>query len=160
MKTIPLVNGRGEAVVDDADYERLVGYVWSRDRWGYARRNEKRDGRWITILMHREILAVPAGHQTDHADGDTLNNRRSNLRVCTQSQNNANKRKCGGSSRYKGVSWNARQRQWVATIMVNRRAIFLGLYADEEPAARAYDAAALQHFGEFARTNFPKVGAA
>jgi hypothetical protein len=95
----------------------------------------------------------------DHWNRDTLDDRRSNLRICLRGQNNTNSRKrsrpAGTSSRFKGVSWRKQKGRWVAKIRKNDSHYFLGYFDSEEDAARAYDAAARRIFGEFARTNFP-----
>jgi hypothetical protein len=95
---------------------------------------------------------------TDHINGDGLDNRRTNLRQATPTQNNAN---CGirghNTSGYKGVSLRPdRGNRWRATIRIHGLQYFLGLFDDVEDAARAYDAAALELFGDFARLNFPE----
>ena len=104
--------------------------------------------------MHRELLPVPPGFETDHIDGNGLNNQKDNLRISTRSQNAANSKiRVGGSSEFKGVAWNKRCRKWRATIGVERQVKHLGLFKIEEKAALAYNTAALKYFGEFARLN-------
>ena len=84
----------------------------------------------------------------------TLDNRRSNLRLCTRAQNQANKlKKPGCSSTFKGVSWNKAAKKWQASIRVSQKLIALGLFNDEVLAARSYNVAAVEHFGEFALLN-------
>jgi hypothetical protein len=93
----------------------------------------------------------------DHKNGDKLDNRRENLRICTIAENIRNSKtstKKGKTSRYKGVYWVGRIKKWVARIHVDRKGLHVGVFTDEAEAARAYDVAARQHFGEFARTNF------
>lgn len=88
---------------------------------------------------------------TDHWSGDGLDNRRDNLRPCTNQLNQANRRKQKGSSRFKGVCWVPRENRWVAQIQVNKKHHHLGYFTNEEEAAEAYRLAAMKHFGEFAR---------
>lgn len=109
------------------------------------------------FLFHREILSPPPGFWVDHINGDTLNNRRCNLRIATPSNNNMNRRPSGGDrpTIYKGVTFNKRRSVWVARITKDRICKYIGRYASDEDAARAYDVAALALFGEFARLNFP-----
>lgn len=150
------------ALVDDEDYELVSPYRWyasQLSRGGvviegpYAKANVTRDGRRALIYMHKLITGYT---MTDHIDHDGLNNQRSNLRPATTTQNNRNKRpSLGRSSSYKGVGWNRGVRKWKAGITVGRRPVHLGYFTLEEDAARAYDAAALECFGEFAYLNFP-----
>jgi len=108
--------------------------------------------------MHRLVAArsgrVIGGKQIDHIDGDGLNNCRSNLRASTTSQNHANRRaNRNNTSGFKGVSWNRRARKFEAHITVQRRKSHLKYSDDPRDAARAYNEAALKHFGEFACLN-------
>lgn len=158
MRTIELTNG-GVARVDDADFELAMA---SCRRW---RRRDGRgtsyvEGHWIqtgkTIYLHRAIMSPPTGMIVDHADGDGLNNCRSNLRICDYRSNACNRRPhCNSNSRFKGVHWHSRDEVFIARIYVNYREIHLGTFRDEIAAARAYDAAAVEHHGAFARLNFP-----
>lgn len=89
----------------------------------------------------------------DHRDGDGLNNRWRNLREATSAQNSANRRLSrNNTSGAKGVSWRTDLGKWKATIEVARRRRHLGFFVDKADAAAAYEAAAMEHFGEFART--------
>jgi hypothetical protein len=90
----------------------------------------------------------------DHWNHLPLDNRRANLRIATNPQNQANSGSRGGSSRYKGVSWNARKELWLVHFRANGRYHYVGYFEDEFEAAKAYDAAAVQVSGEFAQTNF------
>jgi hypothetical protein len=103
-------------------------------------------------------MLFPAAKEVDHWDGSGLNNRRYNLRDVTRIQNQMNqKKKRGGSSRFKGVSRRKNAKKWAARIVVNDKRLWLGVFASETKAAKAYDAAAKKYFGEFARLNFPEV---
>jgi hypothetical protein len=109
--------------------------------------------------MHRVIMDANAGMEVDHEKHRPLpekvvDNRKANLRVCTTQQNQANRRPNRGcTSAFKGVSLLKREGKWRAQITVDGRNRYLGRFTDEFAAARAYDAAALEHFGEFAHTN-------
>jgi hypothetical protein len=93
----------------------------------------------------------PTGH-LDHINGDPSDNRFTNLRPATSSQNGANSRRgVNNKSGFKGVSWHAQAHRWRARIMVGRRQIFLGLFTDPTIAHAAYVEAAEKHFGEYAR---------
>ena len=107
------------------------------------------------LWMHRLIADAPTDAVVDHKDGDGPNNQRYNLRICTQQQNARNRRKIGGTSRFKGVSQNKGRKNWRAQIRDNNRTIYLGSYSSEEEAAKAYDSAAKERFGEYAGVNFP-----
>lgn len=109
------------------------------------------------IRMHRDILGLNDELQTDHRDGCGLNNRRRNLRPATHAQNQQNSTaQRGSSSIYKGVAWDAERQKWDACIQANLVGVVLGQFDSEVAAALAYDHAALQYHGEFARLNFPK----
>lgn len=154
-KEIPLTQGK-VALVDDDDYERLSMYKWNAANDGYASRAPAGRPRPVEF-MHRVILNAPPDMQADHINGNRLDNRKVNLRLCTLTQNNRNRAKwsTATSSRYKGVSWSKQAQKWLAQITVDWRNRYLGIFLVEEDAARAYDAAAKQYFGEFARLNFP-----
>lgn len=146
------------ALVDDADFEELNRYKWraNGEPYVYASRNIRVGGRAHAILMHRVILGIAeAGRHVygDHVNRDTLDNRRANLRITNNKGNQGNRKMQGGTSRYRGVSWFARDRKWRAAIRVNRVQMNLGYFHEEKVAAQAYNVAALRHFGEFATLN-------
>ncbi len=152
-KTIPLTQGY-VAIVDDADYEELMQRKWYATRMGGGVKAACwRNGRHL--YMHRVIMKAKEGEYVDHANHDTLDNRRrSNLRTCTNAQNQANRRKLSGcSSQFKGVYWSKHAGKWLARITTNYRMLHLGYFDDEVLAARSYNAAAIEHFGEFALLN-------
>lgn len=153
IRTIPLTRGK-YAIVDHADYEMLSRWKWQAVKapctW-YARRSERTAG---CTYMHRQLM--PLAETVDHISGDGLDNRRGNLRPATQAQQCRNSRPKGGLSKYKGVALDRRDGVWYAHITVNRVRMHLGRYDSEVRAARAYDAAARLHHGEFARLNFPE----
>lgn len=106
------------------------------------------------LYLHRLILNVGDGEEVGHRNGDGLDCRRSNLRIATHRLNLANQRpQQGRSSRFKGVSWNRAKGRWEAYIRVNGRQRKLGYFIDEVDAALAYDAAAIEAWGDFARPN-------
>ena len=152
-RDIVLTKGR-VARVDDEDWEWLSQWRWHYNN-GYAMRNVGPHSDRRRILMHRLILNTPEGVDTDHIDRDRLNNTRANLRICTDSQNIANRPASrNNKSGYKGVWYDARRKKWQATIERNRRKYHLGAHATPEEAARAYDTAAREFWGEFAWVNF------
>lgn len=151
-RNIPLPNGRF-AIVDDEDYERLMLHKWFCSG-GYAARKIRKGLKITEEKMHRVIVDALDGVEVDHVNGDKLDNRRGNLRVCTHEQNMANRRKHrNNTSGYTGVVWLKDQRCWRAEIKVGGRKRYLGRFDNAEDAAKAYDAAALQLKGEFARIN-------
>jgi len=121
--------------------------------------------RQFKMYMHRYIMNAKKGNIVDHKNGDTLDNKKDNLRFCTASQNTVNSRysKNMGSSVYRGVSYrkksramvNELSRPWMAKVTYQRKRYFLGQYATEEEAARAYDVKAKELHGEYAILNFP-----
>lgn len=152
------------ALVDDEDYDRVMAagpwHLRCRSRNHYAQCHVLLlDGRRTTQQMHRLITEWAEG--VDHRNNDGLDNRKSNLRPSNQSQNTANGRLCVTSSTgYKGVTKPRAKRSFVAQIRVHGKQTHLGSFVTAEEAARCYDAAALEAFGEFARINFPKETAA
>lgn len=152
---IPLVGKRGEglhAIVDAADEAIVSELRWTLGAGGYARAYTTFDGEEFGVFMHVALVGVD-GMFVDHRNGNRLDNRRANIRLATRSQNNANRR---GWSRFgfKGVKRQANGR-FTAILQVDGRSLSFGTYGDAEQAALAYDRAALEHFGEFARLNFP-----
>ncbi len=146
------------AIVDVEDYEQLRRHKWSvmiRGSKIYAVRKE----RGKTILMHREIMKPPQGMVVDHIDGNGLNNRRCNLRICTLQQNAWNRRPVrNATSQYLGVyRRTSRPEEWYACVGSGRNKVYLGPFESEVEAALARDRKALERYGEFARLNFPEA---
>ncbi len=154
VRYIPLTRGLF-AIVDAADYERVSRYKWCATGSGsraYACRSHY--GRHLS--MHRFIMNPPDGMVVDHIDGNRLNNRRSNLRICTIQQNIWNSRPKGKSSRYKGVCRDRDKKKWVVYVRCNGHNWYMGRFEAEIDAARAYDRKAFELFGEYAWLNFPE----
>lgn len=156
---VPLSQGY-VAIVDAADAERVLAHKWSAEPRGktvYALRQVRRPGGgWMKQRLHTFLTGYA---KTDHANGDGLDNRRANLREATATENNRNRRRrSDNTSGFKGVTWRKDRNQWRAHIMVSGHQHSLGAYATAEEAARAYDAAAREFFGEYAALNFPSFG--
>tara|TARA_R110000851_G_scaffold170949_1_gene317305 strand:- start:147 stop:722 length:576 start_codon:yes stop_codon:yes gene_type:complete len=182
MKKIKLWKNRYElsdkvALVDDEDYEKVVEAIkyksgkpgkWYDHRPGgyknvncikhYAVDGDRRKA------IHRVVMNAPPGMDVDHINGDPLDNRKENLRLCTRSQNAQNKkRRRDSKSGFKCVYYTSSnlKKPWMAyisdpdTLYPNKRSIKLGYYETAEEAARAYDKKAIEMYGEFAYTNFP-----
>lgn len=143
------------ALVDDEDYERLKKMNWYCNNGGYVigRRNRKYDYKFM--LMHRLIMNTPKNMDTDHINHNKLDNRKSNLRICTVKENMGNQRKirAGTSSKYKGVCLDKYKGTWRSYIIVSGRHIYLGRHQNEIDAAKAYNKAAKKYFKKFALLN-------
>lgn len=156
------------ALVDAADAE-LVG----RYKWFAMRRETRRHGKHYTygflaatklagqnVQLHVFLARPGPGLVVDHINGDTLDCRRANLRVCTHQQNRINSNRAShNKSGFMGVSWHAGKGRWAASLTASDRSVHIGWFGTAEDAARARDAAAYEWAGQYARLNFPKAGA-
>src|SRR5690606_6128392 len=145
------------ALIDEADAAMALARKWYAGRSGrtfYAQRTDlAADGSRLTVRLHTFLTGW---RYVDHINGNGLDNRRANLREAEHRQNLMNQRRPRhNTSGFKGVTLNKRTGKWEAQILPQGRHIRLGSFEDPEEAARAYDAAALLHFGEFARPNSP-----
>lgn len=157
---IPLTQGKF-AIVGHLDYAFLNQWKWcyhrTRNDRGYATRTAHIDGKQVTIRMHRVVLQRKGFKdfaQSDHANRNTLDNRRGNLRAATTVQSSCNQGKQrSNTSGYVGVHWHRDCRKWCAQIKVDGLAKHLGLFNRATQAARAYDSAAKRYHGRFAVLN-------
>ena len=156
MKEIKLTQGK-VALVDDGDYDFLMQWKWQahfKDLW-YAVRTQRMGKKRICVRMHRVILGlIDPNVKGDHKDGDGLNNQRGNLRIATTEQNAQNRRACSKSnSKYIGVHLRIKTGKYIAQIAHNKNKKHIGCFETAEKAALAYNKAAFELFGEFARLN-------
>ena len=161
MKYLPLANAIYPAMVDDDIYEQIKHKRWRlikvTNGAQYVGWKTHKAGKDITVYLHRLVMGDPKGKMVDHINGHIFDNRRENLRVVTNAQNQMNSKGQSHSSKYKGVYWIKKNKKWKAQIMKGGKSYFLGYFEEhqERPAAYAYDIAARQLFGEHARLNFP-----
>lgn len=153
MKEIKLQNSHLTAKVDDEWFEPLSRYKWSLTVKGYAYRMVKPS---YGIMMHRVINMTPEGLQTDHINGDKLDNRVANLQSCTSAENARKRhRTVKSKSGFRGVR-QLPSGNFESKIMVDYKLQYLGVYGTAEEAARAYDAKAIELHKSFAYLNFPE----
>lgn len=150
MKKIPLTQGK-VALVDDADYGRLICFNWCVNGRGYAET-------WMktrTVRMHRFIIGCDDLHKVvDHIDGNPLNNQKKNLRICNVQQNTRNSKvHRDNPTGYKGVSWDKSRNKFESCIRVNKKKKHLGRFECAIDAAKAYNEAALKYYGEYSKLN-------
>ena len=167
MNEIELTSGY-ITIVDDCDAEWLNQYRWrasvSKKDSPYVIRFKSVCGKRIAVLMHRLIMGSIVGREltrleiVDHINGNTLDNRRANLRLSTVAENSRNRGKTKtNTSGFKGVFRNKNDGSWYSIITVDRKGVFLGRFQDKIEAAHAYDRGALWYHGEFANLNFPNL---
>jgi hypothetical protein len=145
MLTIHLTNG-GSVVVDVGDYDLAQRLPWRKHSDGYAVFG-------CNVYLHRLLMLPARGQVVDHINGDKLDNRRSNLRICSRKENTRNQKlSVRNTSGFKGVA-NARSGKWKAYIVVDGKQLQLGHYNTREEAAMAYNAAAVKYYGAFAKGN-------
>jgi hypothetical protein len=159
MKQIPLSGKKGKGlfiILDDADFKNFGNLKWNLHSKGYAvKRITQPDTKKSKILfLHRLLMGNPEGLTVDHINGNKLDNRRENLRVCTLAKNNMNKsKKLTGKHKYKGYALCKQNKNFEARICVNYKKLYLGTFKTEEEAAMAYNEAAYVYFGPFAKLN-------
>ena len=155
-KEIQLTQGQ-TALVDDDDFDTLNQFKWIAQRSRstfYANQCLKVNGKWTAISMHRAILSPLPDEETDHINGNGLDNRRSNLRLANRAQNSFNRKlNKNNKSGFKGVRRSPSGR-WRAEVRFKGKTLHLGHFNTVERAAQAYDSIAIELFGEFARLNF------
>lgn len=142
-------NTTGETIIDTIEFEKVTKYKWCFDG-RYAISTTVRP----YLRLHSLILGKKKGFEIDHINRNPLDNRKENLRFVTKTQNQANKTTSKkSSSKYKGVSWNKKDQQWVVFISIKGKSKYLGMSKDEKTAAEKYNQAAKELFGEYANLN-------
>ncbi len=147
-----------DVLIDDEDFDKIKNYKWNIS---YDKKRNRYDVRATIpksnkkkILLHRLIMNAQKGKQVDHQYHKTLDNRKQNLRICTNQQNSFNRKKHKDSkSKYKGVTWHKKAKKWQASIAFNYKRIHLGLFENIEDAKKIYNKKAKELFGEFACLN-------
>lgn len=157
MKYIKLTKGK-RAIVDDEDFEKVNQFKWQtkiHKDTSYASRCDYGGGAYkVEIKMHRFIINAPKEKFVDHINGNGLDNRKENLRLCTHAENQRNaKIRSDNKSGYKGVGWNKQKNKWETRVRLNGRPKIVGFFSDPVDAAKAYDAKAKEIYGDFARLN-------
>jgi hypothetical protein len=155
MKSIPLKNINKKVIaytlVDDVDYDELSKLKWAKDTYGYAVNCQYIGNyRSKSIKMHRVITNAPQGLDVDHINRDKLDNRRSNLRICTRTQNNINQpARANNTSGYKGIGWDKERSKWKAQIKIKGKTKAIGRYKSLEDAREAYLTVAKEVYGNY-----------
>ncbi len=147
-------------LVDDEDYEELIKRTWSvhfgNTGKKYTASYYKFGGKQKMLVMHRVVMGLSHGdkRQVDHISGNTLDNRKCNLRLCTGTQNGYNNKiQKNNTSGYKGVSWDKKNKKWKAKVCSCGKEFFLGRFNNKISAANEYNKKAIELHGEFARLN-------
>lgn len=156
MKIIK-ISGNMTVKIDDEDFELVMRRKWKAHKSStnfYARHNIRVDGKYKNVLMHRLVMNAPIHLQVHHINGDTLDNQKANLQLCTNQENHASTRRMKPhSSKYRGVAKFGNK--WVARMMVHYKTKHLGLFETEKEAALARDKFAFEKYGKIAYLNFP-----
>jgi hypothetical protein len=146
MSKILLSNSDFDVFIDEEDYDLVNQYKWHLTPSGYIMNGKE--------LIHRVIMSAKKGFDVDHIDGNPLNNKKENLRICSHGENCRNQKKSkNNTSGYKGVSWRKDAKKYRAYIMKDQKEIHLGYFNSKKEAAKIYNIAALQYFGPFAKLN-------
>ena len=143
------ISNESQFIFNEQDYNIIKQYNWYLRPDGYIATNINN----TIIRLHRLIMNVNNKMFIDHKNHNILDNRRENLRICTKSENDFNRQKIKGTSKYKGVHWDKVKNKWTAKIQLNKKQMFLGYYISEEKAALEYNKNAKELFGEFAWLN-------
>jgi HNH endonuclease/AP2 domain len=146
------------ALVDDEDYKWISQWHWYTNNTKRVLRHyrigKRNEGKYKIIHLSRVIMNAPEDKLVDHINGNSFDNRKENLRLCTKAENSRNKKASkSNTSGYKGVSWSKQRERWESCIKINYKKKFLGYFNTAKEAAIAYNIAAKKYYGEFARFN-------
>jgi hypothetical protein len=147
--------GQFKVLYDAEDEDKISKYNWCilKDKQLFYVQSSRAE---TTVRFHRLIMNTPKGMDTDHINGNPLDNRKENLRICTAAENARNKGPLkNNKSGFKGVNWHKRDKRWRSQISCYKKYTHIGYFKDKEEAARAYDVKAKELHGEFAYLNFP-----
>lgn len=166
MKNIALSRGY-VAIIDDEDFEKVSQYKWhasqhekkiyaKRKRWIPDESITTKQGKYVkkgyykTIALHRVILDAPDDMEVDHINGNPLDCRKINLRVCSHEQNMWNlKGRSDSKSGYRGITWDKQTQKWRATLTYKKQFINIGRFDNLDDAIKAHQEKAKELFGEF-----------
>lgn len=143
-------------LIDDDDYDIIKSHIWHARMCGtggpYVICQERNHYKRKEYKLHRLITNAQPGDQVDHINLNTLDNRKSNLRICTHAENQHNRKMYKtNKSGYKGVYWYKPTKKWKAQISIDGKRISLGYFKDIIDAHEAYKEAAIRLYGEYAR---------
>lgn len=147
------LNKNKYTLIDKEDFDKVSQFNWFFNG-KHAYRTVQKNYKSKTIYLHRFITNCPKGKTVDHINGDGLDNRKENFRICSQKNNSYNAKICKrNKSGFKGVSWIKSRKKWYVSIEKNGYSMSLGLFLDKEEAALAYNKYAKKYFGQYARLN-------
>lgn len=150
MKKIKLTKNQF-SIIDDGLFQYLNKFKWSCQK-GIKYAGRRLDNK--IVLLHRLIINAPKGLEVDHINGNGLDNRIENLRICTASENRKNHKLLKtNKSGFNGVSWSKQENKWVVCISLKNKTFHAGSFLDKNEAAKKYNELAKKHYGNFARLN-------
>jgi len=154
MKEIPLTNSPLKIIVDDDDFDIASSHRWYINGSGYASSTFNNE----SVMMHRYIIGANKGEEVDHINNNKLDNRSTNLRLCSHTQNLARRKiQPHNTSGFIGVCYDKINNKYRSYLQINGRHKSLGRFNTASEAAKVRDMAAIKYFGEYAQLNFVEV---